>query len=96
MFILVCYDVETITKEGRRRLRKVAKHCESFGQRVQNSVFECKIEKTTYLQFENKILSLISLKTDSLRIYFLDENSVHKIKNYGVARTIDFEAPLVL
>ena len=54
MFILVCYDVETLTKEGKRRLRKVAKHCESYGQRVQHSVFECKMEKTSFI-FQQKV-----------------------------------------
>lgn len=96
MFILVCYDVETLTKEGKRRLRKVAKHCESYGQRVQHSVFECKMEKATYLTFENKIVSIINQKTDSLRIYILDEDSIRKIKNFGVATIIDYEEPLIL
>jgi CRISPR-associated protein Cas2 len=96
MFILVCYDVETLTKEGKRRLRKVAKHCESYGQRVQHSIFECKMDKALYLTFENKIVSIINQKTDSLRIYILDEDSIRKIKNFGIANIIDYEEPLIL
>lgn len=96
MFILVCYDVETLTKEGKRRLRRVAKLCESYGQRVQHSIFECKMDKSLYLTFENKILSIINIKTDSLRIYILDEDSIKKIKNFGIANIIDYEEPLIL
>ncbi|MCB1144627.1 MAG: CRISPR-associated endonuclease Cas2 [Leptospiraceae bacterium] len=95
MFVLVCYDVETITKAGQRRLRKVAKTCESHGQRVQKSLFECKLEKSDYLLFENKLLKIIDLKTDSLRIYLLDQDNVEKIKNFGNANVIDFEDPIV-
>jgi CRISPR-associated protein Cas2 len=96
MFVLVCYDVETITPHGRRRLRKVAKTCESHGQRVQKSLFECKMEKSKYLEFENKLLKIIDVKTDSLRIYLLDVNYVQKIKNYGISEQINYEEPLIL
>ncbi|MCB1190441.1 MAG: CRISPR-associated endonuclease Cas2 [Leptospiraceae bacterium] len=96
MFILVCYDVETITAEGRRRLRKVAKTCESYGQRVQKSIFECKMDKAIYLKFEHKLLKIIDQKTDSLRLYFIDEDSVSKIKTFGRSEIIDFEEPLII
>lgn len=96
MFLIVCYDVETITQEGRRRLRRVAKTCESYGQRAQKSVFECKMEPAMFLEFESKLLSIIDKNHDSLRIYFLDENSVKKIKQVGNSTLIDFEEPLVL
>lgn len=96
MFILVCYDVETVTPEGRKRLRKVAKTCESYGQRVQKSIFECKMDKGVYLKFEHKLLRLIDQKTDSLRIYYLTEDSVHKIKSFGRSDVVDFEEPLIV
>lgn len=96
MFALICYDVETITREGRRRLRKVAKLCESHGQRAQKSIFECKLEKSLYLEFENKLLSIIDLKKDNLKIYILDESSVKKIKNFGSTTLIDYEKPIIL
>lgn len=96
MFVLVCYDVETTTRQGRGRLRRVAKLCESHGQRAQKSIFECKMEKSLYMEFENKLLSIIDTHSDSLRIYILDENSVKKIKNFGATKLIDFEDPIVL
>jgi len=96
MFLLVCYDVETTTREGRRRLRRVAKLCESHGQRAQKSVFECKMEKSRFMTFENKLVREINPELDSLRIYILDDDSVKKIKNYGRSDLIDFEDPLIL
>ncbi|WP_017850534.1 CRISPR-associated endonuclease Cas2 [Leptospira interrogans] len=96
MFIIVCYDVETITKEGRARLKKVAKTCESHGQRVQKSVFECQLEPAHYLQFEAKLSKIINSKTDNLRIYSLDAISVSKIKQFGVSNILDFEEPIIL
>ena len=94
MNLLVCYDVETTTKEGRRRLRQVAKLCESHGQRAQKSVFECRMNKALFLQFEAQLLRLIDHKSDNLRIYHLDQDS--KINSYGIAHIIDFEEPLIL
>lgn len=96
MFVLVCYDVETVTKEGRRRLRRMAKLCESHGQRAQKSLFECKLEKAQYLAFENKLLSIIDKKRDSLRVYILDQNSFDKIKKFGLDSVVNFEDPLIL
>ncbi len=96
MFILVCYDVETVTLSGRRRLRNVAKTCESHGQRAQKSVFECRMDQSLYLKFESKLLRIIDQEADSLRIYFLDEDSTKKIKQFGKSNLIDFEKPLIL
>jgi CRISPR-associated protein Cas2 len=96
MFVLICYDVETLTNHGKRRLRKLAKACESKGQRVQKSLFECKLEKATYLEFENYLLKIIDPKKDSLRIYHIDEDGVKKIKNFGITEVLDFEDPLIL
>jgi CRISPR-associated protein Cas2 len=69
MLILVCYDVNTETKEGRRRLRRVAKACESRGQRVQKSVFECQLETSQFEALERKLLSEIDPLQDCLRLY---------------------------
>jgi len=96
MFVLVCYDVNTENSAGRRRLRKIAKKCESYGQRAQNSVFECTVEPQDYLLFENALLAIIDEKLDSLRIYELDENSRKKMRHFGIDKVIDFEKPLVL
>ncbi len=71
MMVLVTYDVNTETLEGRRRLRHVAKECQNFGQRVQNSVFECLIDPAQWTMLKNKLVGLIDPDKDSLRFYFL-------------------------
>jgi len=96
MFIVICYDVETTNAQGRRRLRKIAKICESHGQRAQKSVFECKMDESLYIKFEHKLLSVMDKNSDSLRIYILDEFSVKKIKNFGKAKLIDYEEPQII
>lgn len=69
MLVLITYDVNTETAAGKRRLRKVAKMCVNYGQRVQNSVFECLLDASQYAVFKAKLLELIDPKTDSLRFY---------------------------
>ena len=96
MRILVCYDVETTSREGRGRLRHVAKACESYGQRAQKSVFEIVLDRTRYVMLENSLLRIIDPERDSLRIYFLEEDAYRKTRNFGVNTLIDFEEPLVL
>lgn len=96
MFFLVCYDVETVTKEGRRRLRRMAKACESHGQRAQKSVFECRMELTLYLQFEERLRSIIDTRSDSLRVYQIDEDSVQKIRQFGQSDLRDFDEPQIV
>lgn len=71
MLVIVCYDVNTETREGRRRLRRVAKTCEGRGQRVQKSVFECRLELADMEDLERRLLAIIDLKTDCLRLYRL-------------------------
>ena len=96
MYLIVCYDVETVSREGRRRLRRVAKLCESHGQRAQKSVFECRMDRARFLIFENKLRSLIDSKKDSLRIYFLEDEAKPRIKVYGLNEVVDFDEPLIL
>ncbi len=96
MLYLVAYDVSTVTPEGRRRLRKVAQACTNYGQRVQNSVFECLIEPHQWLLLKNDLLSLINPKEDSLRIYPLDENVRKRIEHIGTKTPMDFEGPLIV
>jgi CRISPR-associated protein Cas2 len=71
MYILLTYDVSTMTNAGKSRLRKVAKTCLDYGQRVQNSVFECKITPAQLVEFRNKLLTIIDSEIDSVRIYHL-------------------------
>lgn len=96
MLILVTYDVSTVTKAGRKRLRRVAKVCLNYGQRVQNSVFECKVDLATYELLEEELLAEIDEKEDNLRLYRLTEPLSKNIKEYGKFRSTDFDGPLVI
>ena len=96
MMILVAYDVSTLTKQGARRLRRVAKVCESTGQRVQNSVFECEVNQMQYEELERRLLAEIDEKEDCLRLYRLTEPVEQRIKQYGTYRSVNFGGPLVI
>ncbi len=96
MMIIVAYDVSTVTKQGARRLRRVAKVCESTGQRVQNSVFECQVDQMQYEELERRLLAEIDENEDCLRLYRLTEPLEHRVKQYGNFRSVDFGGPLVI
>lgn len=96
MDVLVCYDVATEDAPGRRRLRRVAKTCVSFGQRVQKSVFECSVNDMQMEQFRARLLDCIDEEADSLRIYRLVEPRDQHIESYGRDTYVDYEGPLVL
>jgi len=96
MLVIVCYDVKTETREGRRRLRRVAKVCESTGQRVQKSVFECQVDLIRMEELERKLLAEIDPTQDCLRLYRLADTKGCEVREHGRFRAIDFDAPLVL
>ncbi|MDO9453750.1 MAG: CRISPR-associated endonuclease Cas2 [Stagnimonas sp.] len=96
MLVIVCYDVATETTAGRKRLRRVARVCESIGQRVQKSIFECKVSAMQYEQLERDLLAEIDSTQDCLRFYRLTEPFDLHVKEHGKFKAIDFEAPLVL
>ena len=96
MLILVTYDVSTETRAGRRRLRRVAKVCLNYGQRVQKSVFECKVDKTTYEILEKDLLDEIDSNEDNLRLYRLSEPLEEHVKEFGQFKAVDFDGPLVV
>ena len=96
MLVIVCYDVNTETREGRRRLRRVAKVCEGVGQRVQKSVFECQVDLTQMEALERRLLATINLETDCLRLYRLPETRGCEVREHGKFKATDFDAPLVL
>lgn len=96
MLYLISYDVSTQTAHGRARLRRVAKACENYGVRVQNSVFECAMDYSVYVQLRGKLTKLINPEEDSLRIYPLGKNGREKIVHIGKERGFDVEGPLVL
>jgi CRISPR-associated protein Cas2 len=96
MLILITYDVSTVEKAGRRRLRRVAQSCEDYGTRVQKSVFECQVGQTEWVQLRARLLREIKADQDSLRFYFLDESAKEKIEHHGVQKPVDLTEPLIL
>lgn len=96
MLVLVTYDVNTMTSDGRKRLRKVAKTCLSYGQRVQNSVFECVVDETQYTTLKFKLVEIIDCDKDSLRFYRLGNQYKNKVEHVGVGKSFDMEGVLVL
>lgn len=84
MLILVAYDVNTETSEGQARLRKVAKVCTNYGQRVQNSVFECLLDASQYVEFKAKLERIINTEKDSLRFYKMGNNYKQKVEHIGI------------
>ena len=95
MLVLITYDVTTETPEGQRRLRRVAKVCKNYGQRVQKSVFECLVDPTQWAILKQQLLKEIEPEEDSLRFYFLGKNWKPRVEHVGAGNTYDPEGPLV-
>lgn len=95
MLVLVSYDVSTVDKAGPRRLRRVAKTCQNYGQRVQYSVFECIVDPAQWTVLRKNLIDEIDPKEDSLRFYFLGSNWKRRIEHIGAKEAIDQEGPLV-
>jgi len=95
MLVLVTYDVNTQTRESRRRLRRVAKTCQNYGQRVQNSVFECLVDPAQWDTLREKLVSEIEEEEDSLRFYFLGKNWRRRVEHVGAKPSYDPEGPLI-
>lgn len=95
MLVLVTYDVQTYTNGGKKRLRKVAKKCEEYGVRVQNSVFECIVDSTQLRQLEIGLEKIIDPSADSLRYYRLGNNHDTKVKHIGVKPALEVDKPLI-
>lgn len=91
VWIIVCYDVNTETRAGRRRLRRVAQVCKNYGQRVQKSVFECQVDEVKYEQLRRRLLKEVELELDNLRFYRLTEPRDKHVEEYGSVRTIFFD-----
>ncbi len=96
MMVLVTYDVSTETPEGRRRLRLVAKTCVDYGQRVQNSVFECLVDPVQFAKLRKELESIIDPSTDSLRYYYLGSNWKKRVEHVGAKETYDPEGVLMV
>ncbi len=91
MWIVVCYDVNTETSAGRKRLRRVAQVCKNFGQRVQKSVFECQVDEVKFEDLRRKLLREVKLEMDNLRLYRLTEPRDQRVEEYGAVRTVFFD-----
>ena len=96
MLVIVCYDVNTETRAGQRRLRRVAKACEAVGQRVQKSVFECQVDLERMEALERRLLELMDLDADCLRLYRMADTKGCEVRQHGKFKATDFDAPLVL
>ena len=96
MLVVITYDVNTENTAGQKRLRKVAKACENYGQRVQNSVFECLLDGARLQTLKATLLDIIDLEKDSLRFYYMGNNWRRKIEHFGARPTLDLEGPLIV
>ena len=96
MLVLVSYDVNTQDAAGRRRLRKIARHCENWGQRVQFSVFECVVDPAQWVVLRANLVECMDTGKDSLRFYFLGANWKNRVEHVGAKPAYDPQGPLIL
>ncbi|CQR53519.1 CRISPR-associated endonuclease Cas2 [Paenibacillus riograndensis] len=96
MLVVITYDVSTLSGEGQSRLRKVSKICQNYGQRVQNSVFECVVDAAQFAELKIKLKTIIDDDEDSIRFYQLGNNHKNKVEHVGIKKSIDLEGPLIL
>lgn len=96
MYILVTYDVDTTDKEGQRRLRRVAKACLDYGQRVQNSVFECELTEVQLCMLKDRIKEIIDNSLDSIRIYHLNRNENRRVDVIGVETAFNVKDTIIV
>ncbi len=96
MMVLVSYDVATSDPGGARRLRRVAKVCQNYGQRVQFSVFECMVDPAQWTRLRQSLIDEIDMEADSLRFYFLGANWRKRVEHVGAKETLDQEGPLIV
>lgn len=94
--VLITYDVDTISETGAKRLRKVAKVCQDYGQRVQNSVFECRLTEAQFVLVKNKIENIINTELDNVRFYFLGNNWPNRIEIIGKKNGVDLDGELII
>jgi len=96
MYVLVTYDVSTIDSAGKKRLRKIAKICENFGQRVQNSVFELLVDPAQWADCKYQLESTMKPTADSLRYYYLGANWKRRVEHVGANPSLDLEGPIII
>lgn len=96
MLVVISYDVQTTDAAGRRRLRRIAKACQDYGQRVQFSIFECEVSPARWVELRARLLSIMDSKTDSLRFYNLGADGQRRIEHVGTRQPLDLDGPLLL
>ena len=96
MMVLITYDVETLTPSGQKRLRKVAKACQDYGQRVQNSVFECLLTESQFVSLKARINSIIDEKLDSVRFYHMGNGWQKHVESIGKVTSFDYTNELII
>ena len=96
MFVIVSYDVATSDDGGQRRLRRVARACKDYGQRVQYSVFECIVDPAQWTMLKDRLISEIDPEKDSLRFYYLGANWKSRVEHVGAKAAVDQEGPLIV
>lgn len=96
MLVLITYDVNTETAEGRRRLRQIAKQCQNYGQRVQNSVFECLMDAAQSRSLQAKLCTIMNMDKDSIRFYYLGNKYQTKIEHFGTKTGYEPEGVLMV
>ena len=96
MLVLITYDVCTETPDGRKRLRHVSKVCQNYGQRVQNSVFECEVDPGQLLKLKDRLVHLVDPEIDSLRLYNLGNKGRDKVEHFGAKPSFDVSDPLIV
>lgn len=96
MYILITYDVDTTNKDGARRLRCVAKACQNYGQRVQNSVFECELTEAQLATLKDIVSNIIDREKDSIRIYFLHKNEARRIELIGKETSFKIDDVMII
>lgn len=96
MLVLITYDVNTEDSAGRKRLRQIAKQCVNYGQRVQNSVFECLMDTAQCRSLQAKLCKIMDSEKDSLRFYYLGDRYERKIEHFGAKASYSPEATLIL
>lgn len=96
MMVIISYDVNTQDKEGKTRLRKVAKECQKHGQRVQNSVFEADLDYSAFMKLKDKLVNLIDKNIDSLRFYYLGNKWKTRVEHIGAKETYDPEGVIII
>jgi len=96
MYILITYDVDTVSETGQKRLRQVAKVCKDYGQRVQNSVFECEVSEAQFVTLKSRIATIMDMQLDSIRFYFLSSKSHGRVMSLGKVTSYDVSNAIII